>query len=412
MQMKSDVHWPSIPYQEYAGRIERARQCLADHGLDAMILFSPADWWYYGGFTDAAQMCNGIWRTALIVSQERDPVAVADTNFVWTLRHNSWVEDLRYHCGSDHPAIKAVRSGEDFYAVLYDLLRELQLDTKTLGMETGREILTYLGVDEFLEMQEALPQARFVSAESAIFAQRAIKTPYEQDVMREGCRRACLCHRAAFEAIHPGVNERDVHRVFWQKALELDLLEAPYQGTWLCFSSNPAETLAGHRWITGAVDRIIREGDCGHSDCGPTYKMYQMDFQRAFSVGEPSAETRRYYDIGRDAFLETLEAIRPGVPFSELFRVSIEGVTKRGAPPHTIAFIGHGEGLANHEPPWIVKDNDDCVQEGMVLAIEVGAFDPSGAHFGGMLEDVVLVTKSGIENLIAPYLSQDLYLAG
>jgi Xaa-Pro aminopeptidase len=223
-----------------------------------------------------------------------------------------------------------VRSGEDFYAVLYDVLRELRLDTATLGLETGREILTYLGVDEFLQMRKALPAARLVSAEKAIFAQRAIKTPWEQDVIREGCRRASLCHRAAFEVIHSGVSERDVHRVFWQKALELDLLESPYQGTWLCFSSNPAETLGGHRWITGPVDRIIRKGDCGHSDCGPTYKMYQMDFQRAFSVGAPSAETRRYYDIGREAFLETLDAIRPGVPFSELFRISMEGAPHRG----------------------------------------------------------------------------------
>ena len=405
MQMKPAVHWPSMPYQEYVSRIERARECLADHDLDAMLLFSPTNWFYYGGFTDAAQMCNGIWRTAMIVSREHDPVVVADTNFVWALNHQSWVEDVRYHCGSDHPAIKAVRSGEDFYAVLYDTLRELGLHLGALGMETGREIATYLGVDEFRRIQEALPKARLVSAEAAIFAQRAIKTPYEQEIIREGCRRACLCVQEAFAAIHPGVNERDVHRVFWRKALELDLVESPHQGSWLCFTSNPSETLAGHRWITGPVDRVIREGDCG-----PTYKMYQMDFQRAFSVGEPSAETRRFYEIGREAYLETLAAIRPGVSFSELHRVSIEGVTKRGAPPHTIVFIGHGEGLANHEPPWIVKENHDPVQEGMVLAVEVGAFDPAGVHFGGMPEDLVLVNEDGIENLTA-HLSHDLYVA-
>jgi Xaa-Pro aminopeptidase len=410
MQMKSAVHWPSMPYQEYVDRIERARECLAHHKLDAMLLFSPTNWFYYGGFTDAAQMCNGIWRTAMIVSRDHAPVVVADTNFVWALNHQSWVEDVRYHNASDHPGIKMLRSGEDFYALLYDALRELGLDGGTLGMETGREIATYLGVDEFLRIQRDLPEARLVSAEAAIFAQRAIKTPYEQEVIREGCRRACLCVQEAFAAIHPGVNERDVHRAFWRRAQELDLVESPHQGSWLCFSSNPAETLAGHRWITGPVDRVIREGDYGHTDCGPTYKMYQMDFQRAFVVGEPSAETRRFYEIGREAYLETLEAIRPGVSFSELFRISVEGVTKRGAPPHTIVFIGHGEGLANHEPPWIVKDNHDCVREGMVLAVEVGAFDPSGIHFGGMPEDLVLAKADGIENLTA-HLSHDLYVA-
>ncbi|MBI4832334.1 MAG: aminopeptidase P family N-terminal domain-containing protein, partial [Candidatus Lindowbacteria bacterium] len=83
--MKSGVHWPNIPYEEYRKRVDRAKQCLAEHKIDAMVLFSPYNWWYYGGFTDAAQMHNAIWRTILIVSQERDPVAVADMNFVWEL---------------------------------------------------------------------------------------------------------------------------------------------------------------------------------------------------------------------------------------------------------------------------------------------------------------------------------------
>jgi len=387
MKAKEGVHWPCIPYEEYVARIERARHCLADHGLDAMILFSPTDWWYYAGFTDAAQMHNGIWRTALIVSQEHDPVVIADFNFIWALSHTSWVEDVRIHSGADNPATKVMRSNEDFYALLHETLRELKLDTKTLGFETGREIATYLGVDEFLRLREELPDAKVVGAEEAIFAQRMIKTPYEQELIREGSRRACLCVRAAFEAIHPGVNELEVHRVFWRKAMDLDLVESPYQGNWLCFSTNPEATRGGHRWISGPVDRVILRGDWGHSDCGPTYKMYQLDFQRAFSVGEPSAETRRYYDIGQDAFLETLDAIRPGVRFSELFRISEEAVTTRGGPPHSIVFIGHGEGLANHEPPWIVKDNDDQVQAGMVL-----------------------VKEDGIENLTSHF-SSDLYVA-
>ena len=42
--------------------------------------------------------------------------------------------------------------------------------------------------------------------------------------------------------------------------------------------------------------------------------------------------------------------------------------------------------------------------------VEVGAFDPSGTHYGGMLEDLVLVKKDGIENLTA-HLSHDLYVA-
>ena len=410
MQQKAGVQWPNMPFEEYSSRIARARQCLADHRLDAMILFSPTNWWYYGGFTDAAQMHNAIWRTAMIVSQENDPVVVADTTFLWTFTHTSWVEDVRYHSAAPHPMVKAMRADEDFYHLLFDTVRSLGLTRGTIGLETGPDISTYLAVDEYLRIRDALPQAQIVSADEAIFAQRMIKTRYEQAIMREGARRACLATRAAFDAIRPGISEREVHRAFWRAAVELDLVESPYQGNWLCFSTNATETAFGQRWITGPVDRIIREGDYGNSDSGPSYKMYQLDFQRAFYVGKPSADVLEWYTVAREALLETIDAVKPGVRVADLFDVSLRAVTRRGAPEHPISFIGHSEGLANHEPPWLVAGNPAVIQAGMVLAIEVGAFRDDNPYVGAMPEDIVLVTGNGVENLTA-HMSNDLYIA-
>jgi Xaa-Pro aminopeptidase len=375
-----------------------------------MVLFSPYNWWYYGGFTDAAQMHNAIWRTALIVSREHEPVAVADMNFVWELAHTSWVEDVRLHSGATHPFVLALRAHENFYTLLFDTLKELKVADGTLGFEMGADISTYLSVDEYLMMRDALPKAKFVSADPAIWAQRMIKTPYEQNLIREGCRRACLCVRAAFDSIRPGVSEKDIHRAFWRTAVEMDLVESPHHATWLCFSSNPNETLGGHRWITGAVDRIIKEGDVGHCDCGPTYKMYQLDFQRAFCVGRPPKELLHYYNIGKEAYLETVEAMKPGVRLCDLFHTSVEALKKRDfSEGHTIVFIGHQEGLSNHEPPWVTAKEEAALRPGMVVAIEVGAFDPQGEYFGTMPEDILLVTETGTENLTS-HLSHELYV--
>jgi Xaa-Pro dipeptidase len=318
---------------------------------------------------------------------------------------------VRFCSGATHPFVAMLRSDEDFGRLLLDTLKDLGLERKTIGLETGADISTYLSIDEYLGFKDALPEAKVVSADAAIWAQRMIKTPYEQALIREGCRRACVCVRAAFDSIRPGVSERDVHRAFWHKAVDLDLVESPHHATWLCFSTNPDETVGGHRWITGPVDRVIKQGDVGHCDCGPTYKMYQLDFQRAFCVGEPPKETLHYYNIGKEAFLETVAAMKPGVRLCDLFSISVEALTKRGqAGGHTITFIGHQEGLSNHEPPWIVKDERAALTPGMVIAVEVGAFDPEGRYFGGMPEDVLLVTEAGTENLTA-YLSHELYVA-
>jgi Xaa-Pro aminopeptidase/Xaa-Pro dipeptidase len=357
-------------------------------------------------------MHNGIWRTVLIVSQDHDPVVVADTNLTWMLTHTSWVEDIRYFFQCEHPYFSAISSGKAFYPLLFDTLKEMGLNGKTIGFETGPEIATYLCIDEFQMIREKLPDAKIVAADPVIWDQRMIKTAYEQNIIREGCRRACICVRSAFDAIRPGVTEKSIHQVFWQKAVEQDLVESPVHATWLCYTSNPAETLGGHRWITGPVDRTIKAGDFGHCDCGPTYKRYEMDFQRAFTVGEPSKETRKFYEIGRDAYLETIEAMKPGKRIGDFFDISVKALEKRGFPHgHAISFIGHGEGLSNHEPPWFTADEDLILQPGMVVAIEIGAFDPEGVHFGGMPEDILLVTETGTENLTA-HLSLDLYVAG
>jgi Xaa-Pro aminopeptidase len=410
-EMKQGVTWPFIPYEEYRQRINRAKECLAEKKIDAMILFSPFSFWYYGGFTDAAQMHNEIWRTILIISQDHDPVAISDFNFIWAFTHTTWIKDVKYHSGATNPFAVAVRSGEDFYNLLYDTLKTMGLADKTIGFETGPEIATYLGIDEFHKIKDALPNVKAVSADPVIWAQRMIKTPYEQELIREGSRRACLCVREAYETIRPGVTERDIHKAFWRKAVDLDLVESPHQATWLFFSSNPAESLGGHRWITPAVDRIIKAGDFGHCDCGPTYKMYQLDFQRAFYVGKPPEKTLKYYNIGREAFYETVEAMKPGARMCDLFNLSVEALKKRGYPEgHSIVFIGHGEGLANHEPPWITAKETMEIRPGMVLAIEIGAFDPEGVYFGGMLEDIFLITETGNENL-TKHFTDDLFIA-
>jgi Xaa-Pro aminopeptidase len=51
------------------------------------------------------------------------------------------------------------------------------------------------------------------------------------------------------------------------------------------------------------------------------------------------------------------------------------------------------------------------LRPGMVVAIEIGAMDPELEVFGAMPEDLVLITETGHENLTAPHLSHDLWIA-
>ncbi len=171
-------------------------------------------------------MHSYVWRTALIACRDRDPVAVAHVGLFPGIATQSWVEDVGLWADADIPALKGLP--RSFDVLLRDTLRDLRLDDKRLGVETGTELDTYLSINEFKTLQRRFPKAHVVSADSTIWAQRMVKSPWEHDVMREGARRACECVRTAFGAIRPGANERDIHRTYWRTAAELDLHEVSY----------------------------------------------------------------------------------------------------------------------------------------------------------------------------------------
>lgn len=406
-----------MPYEEYRRRIDRSKTLMAKHKMDAMILFSPTNWWYYGGWTDVAQMHNWVWRSCMILSQEHEPVIVGHGAFSWQTVLKTYVEDLRFWSETEAAQLLGeilfgVKPSLEFWKLLRDTLEDLNLDMGVLGIEKGPDIDTYLSFEEYDQLGSRLPDAKIVSADPVIWEQRSVKTPYEIEIIREGCKRACRVLKIAFEAIKPGVNELDVHRTFWQACAEQELFGSPSSSTWLCWSSNAAEEGGVFRWITGPVDRVIQEGDMGISDCGPSYQGYQMDFQRTFYVGTPPPKMIDLANMAMEAEQATIDALKPGATVGHAFDVSLEALKKMDPlQDHIINFVGHGMGFSNHEPPWIIRGEPTVIQEGMVFCVEVGAWDMDMVLSGAMPEDIVLVTADGTENLTADF-PQELWLAG
>ncbi|MDP6182759.1 MAG: Xaa-Pro peptidase family protein [Gammaproteobacteria bacterium] len=405
--MRDNVKWPLIPREEFRHRIENTQRLLAASAMDAMVLFAPANWWYYAGWTDAGFMHCPAWRCCVIVLPDRDPVIVAHGAYAYFgIASSSWVDDVRPW--SEEPIWATPHS--DFWVCLFDTLADLNLSDKVLGVETGPQFtMNYLSIDEYRQLQSGLPNAEIVSADDFICAQIAVKTAWEVETIREGCRRACVAHRAAFDAIRPGMKERDFHRVFWRACADLGMLDSPQVSTWIAFSTNAGESPPSHRWITRPLDRTIEYGDFGMSDFGPSYQGYRTDFQRNFYVGKPPKKQLEIYRQAVDAHCETMDVIKPGIAVCEIREAGMAARRKRDQAP-LIDFDGHSMGLMNdHLPPWIRADEKTVVQPGMVFMIEIGIFDPANEVGGGMPEDIVLVTEDGYENLTR-YLSHDLYI--
>ena len=132
------------------------------------------------------------------------------------------------------------------------------------------------------------------------------------------------------------------------------------------------------------------------------------DMTRTFVVGNPDDELARYQELCREALDRSLEAIRPGVAGSDVHRLVCDFFHEHGFPtqlskqPGEVLRegfyhgLGHGVGLEVHEKPALGRGRDELIA-GDVVAVEPGLYRQG---FGGCrLEDLVLVTEDGAQNL-------------
>lgn len=142
-------------------------------------------------------------------------------------------------------------------------------------------------------------------------------------------------------------------------------------------------------------------------DIFPRHKTnrYHADMTRTFCVGDPSATIQEWYDLTTEAKAAALARVEPGATGEEVHDAVCDiyedaGITTlRSDPQAETGFLhstGHGVGLEVHELPRISSDAGE-LEPGHVLTIEPGIYDP---HIGGVrIEDLVLVTEDGYENL-------------
>jgi Xaa-Pro aminopeptidase len=130
---------------------------------------------------------------------------------------------------------------------------------------------------------------------------------------------------------------------------------------------------------------------------------YFADMTRTVIKGAPSEELNEMYEAVLEAQNAAFALVTEGVTCKtvhncvcDLFEGRGYETIRSGGKKGFIHSTGHGIGLTVHEDPHI-SDNEYVLQSGNVITLEPGLYDP---EVGGVrLEDMVLVRKSGCENL-------------
>ena len=144
-------------------------------------------------------------------------------------------------------------------------------------------------------------------------------------------------------------------------------------------------------------DNIIKKGDFVTMDIGCKVNGYCSDMTRTVAVGFATDKMKAVYNTVLLAQKSAVDAVKSGVSCKEVDTVARDIIYNAGYEGCFGHSTGHGVGLYIHEAPTVSARSDTLLQSGMVITVEPGIYLED--EFGVRIEDMVVVTEDGCENL-------------
>jgi Xaa-Pro aminopeptidase len=243
-------------------------------------------------------------------------------------------------------------------------------------------------VNTFLVFQDVKPM---------IESLRTVKDAGEVALIRKAVDASVASHFAAFKAVKPGVNEREISALMqyeWgkrgcERPAYAPIVGSGFYSTVLHYSDD---------------SNVMNSGDVVVIDAAGEYSMYASDITRTMPInGHFTARQREIYDIvlgaqqaAEAAFKSGKSTMRRDDPYS-LFKVAYDYINTHGKDLHGEALgkyfihgLGHPVGLNVHD----ATDHNVPLGPGQVFTIEPGVYIPE-EKLGVRIEDDYYVDADG-----------------
>jgi Xaa-Pro aminopeptidase len=352
-------------------RTDRVRDRMADLGVDVLLLSVGPDLPYLTGYE--AMPLERL--TMLVLPRDGDATLVVPR-----------LEAPRVVERPDVFAVVPWEETEDPVAIVAALVGAAP--SLAIGDRTWARFL--------VDLQAALPGARFTRGSRVIGPLRARKDAAEVEALR---RAAAAADRVA-AALQGGEVEL-VGRAEAEVSAELGrrLLAEGHQRVNFAIVAAGANAASPHH---EPGQRVIEPGevvlcDFGGTMLGPDGVGYCSDITRCVHLGEPPADLAGAYEVLHAAQQAAVASAVLGTPCEEVDATARRAITDAGLGERFIHRTGHGIGIEEHEDPYIVSGNTTPLEAGHAFSVEPGIYVPG--RFGLRLEDIVVAGPDGPEAL-------------
>lgn len=297
--------------------------------------------------------------------------------------------DFRYYEAAKSAAFEGITvvKSDDYYKRLKELLRM----NRAVNVAVEPESVT---VSELRRLQEKLGPFTAIDTghalSKAIKELRSVKTPDEIEKIRSAQKIAESAFKHILSLLKPGMTEREA-------AFEIDSFMLKNGAEALSFETivlSGANTSLPHGFPT---DKKIEKGDFVLMDFGAVYQGYHSDMTRTVCVGLPGDEMKKIYNIALEAQERCIKLAAPGVAGKSLDACARDYISEHGYGENFGHGLGHSVGMEIHEFPSANSKNPEKLKKNNIITIEPGIYLEK--KFGVRIEDMVVITSDGCENL-------------
>lgn len=380
--------------------LPRLQGLMRNANLDLLIVSAPENVFYVSdvptSFTSSNRLLFCSRRNAplmCVVPLEGDPSLVLSAAALDVTTRNTWIKDLRLYATGTYiwRENKVNLEGNTFLDALRKVVAE-KLGANSAA-QIGIELNDFSSLN-YEAMRKAFPGSTLVDGNETLLWSRMIKN--QEEIRR--FKKANEILVKAMKKVEKALKDRPTE-------VELDIL-LKYTMMKEGADSWQQTTIAAGR-VSGpdiynqpVAKRKVKAGDLIRLDVGCVYQGYTADLSRTYAVDKVHPRAAKTYKVLKDAFVEYIELLKPGMKASEVNIAVVNYVKENLDKEYYRGNVGHGTGVELYDKPILGADDHTPLQEGMTLSYEV-PYHISG--LGGLnIEDSVLITKKS-QQVVSEY---------